>query len=113
MSTFTDDNIKTMERFNHALQAEESISNYIRLLEKDSDSTMPEEDKEWLYKKGKDIFDLYYINEKLDITVATVEDNRTLSQYITMLQGNMSKMFAHILVSEFKLYILEKRIKGE
>jgi hypothetical protein len=55
-----------MERFNHALQAEESISNYIRLLEKDSDSKMPEEDKEWLYKKGKDIFDLYYINEKLD-----------------------------------------------
>jgi hypothetical protein len=113
MITFTDDNIKTMERFNHALQAEESISNYIRLLEKDSGLPMPEEDKEWLYKKGKYIFDLYYINEKLDITVATLEDNKILSEYIAALQGNMSKMFAHILVSEFKLYLLEKKYRGE
>jgi hypothetical protein len=106
------DNIKTMEQYNHAVQAEESITNYISLIEKDIEP-LPDEDKEWLYEKGREVFQLYYINEKLDITVATAEDNKILSDYISTLQNNMSKMFAHIIVSEFKLYLLEKKIRGE
>lgn len=110
MSTFTDDKIKSMERFNHAIQAEESITKYIKLLEQDSNAKMPLEDQMWLYEKGKEIFDLYYIEEKLSIAVVSEDDNKFLSNYVERMQTVMSKMFAHILVSEFKLYLLTKKL---
>jgi hypothetical protein len=105
--------IKTMEHFSHAVEAEESISNYIALIEKDSSATMPDEDKDWLYKRGQALFNLYYVSKRLDITVATPEDNKILTDYVDLLQTNMSKMYAHIIVSEFKLYLLEKKLRGE
>lgn len=113
MSVFVDDSINTMERFNHAVLAEESITKYITLLEKDSDSKMPEEDKVWLYRKGKEIFDTYYISERLVVSVLSERDNRKISDYVELLQDNMSKMFAHILISEFKIYLIEKKLRGE
>ena len=99
----------SMTKFNHRMSAEESISNFIAHLEDPPEGTpLSDENKEWLYKKGQEIFDTYYIDEVAQVNLATQEDKDILMDYFAKVQETLGKMFAHIMLIEFKLHILIK-----
>jgi hypothetical protein len=101
--------IKSMGRFNHSVIAEESIAKYIKMLEEDAGEQVPIEDQQWLYEKGFEIFNKYYMDEALAINVVSPEDKNTLDLYLEKIMDRMSRMYAHILVTEFKLYLISGR----
>jgi hypothetical protein len=98
----------TMERMKHLLIMEESVQKYLDLLEKDTGEKIDKRDKEWLFNKGKEIFETYYLNCRLEISVLTDGDRMMLDKYLSEIQENISKMYAHILVNEFRLHLLTK-----
>jgi len=95
----------SMTKFNHRMSAEESISNFISHLE-ESGGPLSDENKEWLYKKGHEIFDTYYIDEVAQVNLSTQEDKDILMAYFAKVQETLGSMFAHIMLVEFKLHIL-------
>jgi len=105
-----DAKLENIEKYTHLVLAEQSISDYIIMLENESGEILPEEDKEWLYRKEREIFDTYYINQRLSITVASDKDDEKLKEYLGFLEDRISKMYAHILMSEFKCYLLTKTV---
>ncbi len=53
----------SMVKFQYMMTAEESISSFIKYLETtDLDYSLSEGDKVWLLKRGKEVFDKYYID---------------------------------------------------
>jgi len=96
----------SMTKFNHRMTAEESISNFILHLEESSGGPLSDEHKEWLYKKGEEIFDTYYIDHIANIVLASQEDKDILTAYFDEVQATLGSMFAHIMLIEFKLHLI-------
>lgn len=108
-----DYNLTAMEKYASLVLAEQSISNYINLLEEESGVKILDEDKEWLYTRGREIFDSYYIDKKLFIAVASEKDNDKLNDYMSLIHQTLGRMYSHILMAEFKYYLLTKEIDFE
>lgn len=98
----------TMQKMRHLITAEESIDMFIGYLENDAGYSLTEDDKSWLYNKGREVFELYYINTKLSINIYSDEDKESLDAYFSEIQATLGKMFAHIVLTEFKLYLLSE-----
>jgi len=86
------------------MTAEDSISNFIGYLEESN--TVSDENKEWLFRKGYEIFDTYYIDETININLVTQDDKDMLMGYFGKVQETLGKMFAHLMLIEFKLHLL-------
>jgi hypothetical protein len=97
----------SMTKYNHRMTAEESITNFIEYLEQSA--PVSSANKEWLYKKGFEIFDTYYIDEVAQVNLATQEDKDHLMAYFSSVQDTLGKMFAHIMLIEFKLHLLTQQ----
>jgi len=93
-----------MVKFNHRMTAEESISSFIKYLEETN--IVSDKNKEWLFKKGYEIFDIYYIDEVVSVGLASQKDKDKLLSYLDKVQNTLGNMFAHIMLIEFKLHIL-------
>jgi hypothetical protein len=96
----------SMTKYNHRMTAEESITNFITFLEESNDTPLSNSRKEWLYKKGYEIFDTYYVDEVAQVNLATQDDKEQLLDYFASVQETLGKMFAHIMLLEFKLHLL-------
>lgn len=94
----------SMTKFNHRMTAEDSISNFIGYLEESN--PVSDENKEWLFKKGYEMFDTYYIDKTININLATQDDKDVLMGYFGKVQNTLGQMFAHLMLIEFKLYLL-------
>ncbi len=94
----------SMTKFNHRMTAEESIVNFIRYLEKNN--PVSDENKEWLFKKGYEIFDTYYVDQMTTVNLVSQKDKNDLMDYFDKVQETLGQMFAHIMLIEFKLHIL-------
>jgi len=95
----------SMTKFKNRMSAEESVSNFISYLE-ESGSVLSDKNKDWLYTKGQEIFDTYYVDETVNVNLATEYDKEKLLNYFDKVQDTLGKMFAHIILIEFKLYLL-------
>jgi hypothetical protein len=91
---------------------EDSVTRYISLLELEFGTKLTNDDKEWLYNRSEELFESYYINKQLEINVISDDDSKFLNDYIEYVHSIMNKMFSHILILEFRLY-LSNRYKGE
>ena len=98
----------SMTKYNHRMTAEESITNFIQYLEESGGNIISQENKDWLYNKGYEVFDTYYIDEVAQVNLATQDDKDTLMAYFSSVQETLGRMFAHIMLLEFKLYLLTK-----
>lgn len=96
----------SMTKFGHRMTAEESIENFITFLEEEAGEPLSDEKKEWLHQKGQEVFDTYYIDQVAQVNLATQEDKDILMGYFGKVQESLGKMFAHIMLLEFKLYLL-------
>jgi len=101
-------NIDSITKYQHMMSVEESVINFINYLEEDTDTKLSEEDKDWLFERGKVIFDSYYINMCTTVYLNTEEDKNSLNDYFNKVQTTLGNMFAHIILTEFKLHLLEK-----
>jgi hypothetical protein len=88
------------------MTAEESIENFIKYLEESGGAEITDIRKEWLHRKGQEIFDTYYITNVAKVNLATQKDKDDLMKYFATVQETLGKMFAHIMLIEFKLYLL-------
>ena len=95
----------SMTKFKNRMSAEESVSNFIAYLE-ESGTKLSSKNREWLYSKGQEIFDTYYVDETINVNLATEYDKEKLLDYFNKVQDTLGKMFAHIILIEFKLYLL-------
>ena len=93
-------------KFNHRMVAEQSIQNFIKYLESDSEEKISDKNKEWLFEKGNEIFDAYYVDNFIEVNLSTSEDKEMLEAYFLQVQEKLGRMFAHIMLVEFKLYVL-------
>ena len=97
----------SMTKLQHAMVAEESIAGFIEFLENRS-CPLGKEDKEWLFKKGREIFDSYYVDAQITVHLPSVEEKLALNKYFNIAQSTLGHMFAHIMMLEFKLYLISK-----
>jgi len=95
-------------KYNHMLTAEESVYHFIEYLEEETGSPIDSEDKEWLLSKGRECFDLYYVNDQIQIKLADQADKDSLENYFQQVQESLGRMFAHIILAEYKLYLLTR-----
>jgi len=102
--------IDSITKYQHMMSVEESIVSFINLLEKDSDSKLSDEDKDWLFKRGESVFNSYYIDMHVTVYLSTEEDKKNLKGYFDKVQDTLGGMFAHIMLIEFKLHLLEKEL---
>ena len=96
----------SMTKYNHRMTAEESITNFIAHLEESNGYPLSDSNKTWLYKKGYEIFDTYYIDETAQVNLASQSDKDQLMLYFASVQETLGKMFAHIMLVEFKLHLI-------
>lgn len=90
------------------MTAEEGVNNFIKHLTGTVGMTLSDEDKTWLHEKGAMVFDTYYIDKKLSISISSDEDRESLDEYFYAIQEAFGYMFAHIILAEFKLYLIEQ-----
>ena len=88
-----------MIKYGHRLSAEQSVTNFIEYVEEESGEQMKEEDKKWLYEKAIELFDAYYIDDQL-----------SAENYTEMIQQTLAKMYGHIILLEYKLYLLNRML---
>lgn len=100
-------NDDSMIKYSHRLSAQESIGSFISYLEESIGTTTSKKNKDWLYKKGQEVFDNYYIDEQIKINLVEEEDKQLLLEYFSKIQDTLGKMFAHIMLTEFRLYLME------
>ena len=103
--------IDSMTKYQHMMSVEETVTSFINLLEKDSDVKLSKKDKDWLFSRGKAVFDSYYIDMLITVYLSTKEDKQNLKEYFSKVQDTLGSMFAHIMLIEFKLYLLEKELE--
>lgn len=96
----------SMTKFSHRMTVEESVSNFITYLEGSNEIPLSDNNKEWLYRKGQEIFDDYYVDEIAKVNLATQNDKDMLMLYFNKVQETLGKMFSHIMLIEFKLHLL-------
>lgn len=108
------DNTDSMVRYQHMMSAEESISAFIKYLEMEPEAglgaeySLSKEDKEWLFKRGEEVFNRYYIDGQLTITLTVEEDKIEMHNHFARIQEVMGDMFAHIMLLEFKMYLFTR-----
>lgn len=95
----------SMQRLKHLMSAEKSISNFINYLETVVGMELGDKQKKWLYEKGETIFDKYYIDKKLKISITAEEDKEALDNYFDVVQDTLGRMYAHIMLLELKIYL--------
>jgi len=95
-----------MVKFNNKMLAEQSVYNFIEHMEKEENVEIPEKDKEWLLKKGAELFDTYYVDDQIKVMLATQEDKDDLEDYFNQVQQCLGHMFAHIILLEYKLHLI-------
>jgi len=101
-----------MVKFQHMMTAEESISSFIQYLETaELEYPLSESDKVWLLKRGKEVFDKYYIDDQPSITLTTDEDEESVKDFCGRIQIAMGNMFAHIMLLEFNTYLFVKYLQ--
>ena len=111
------DNTDSMVRYQHMMSAEESISAFIKYLEMESETglgaeySLSKEDKGWLFKRGEEVFNRYYIDDQPSITLTTDEDERVVDEFCGRIQGVLGNMFAHIMLLEFNAYLFVKYLQ--
>jgi hypothetical protein len=88
---------------------EEGIQNFVEFLEKES-GKLSNEDKGWLFEKGREIFEHYYVDHDITVNVASEEDSDILDKHFGLVQTTTSNMYAHILLLEFKLRMLNRKL---
>lgn len=96
----------SMVKLNHKMIAEHSIYNFIDYLEKDTGEAISDRDREWLLEKGAEIFEAYYIDNLINIGLTSKEDKDKLEGYFEQVQSVLGKMFAHIMLAEYKLFLI-------
>lgn len=96
----------SMTKFNHRMTAEESVANFIIFLEKSNDVKLSNGKKEWLHRKGQEIFDTYYVDQVAEVNLVSQKDKDKLLTYFSKVQDTLGRMFAHIMLIEFKLHLL-------
>ena len=96
----------SMTKYGHRMTAEESITNFIGYLEESGGTRLSDDKVEWLQKKGEEVFDAYYVDNTIQVNLVTQEDKVLLMDYFGEIQGTLGKMFAHIMLIEFKLYLI-------
>jgi len=97
---------ESMTKYNHRMTAEESITNFIAYLEESSGVRLEDDKVEWLHEKGLEVFEAYYVDETVQVNLVTQEDKELLMTYFNKVQTTLGKMFAHIMLVEFKLYLI-------
>ena len=105
--------IDSITKYQHMMSVEESVINFINVIESESNYKLEDVDKDWLFEQGKIIFDSYYIDMNVVVYLGTKEDKQTLKTYFDKVQSTLGSMFAHIMLIEFKLYLLEKELGVE
>ena len=70
----------SMQKYNHKLTAEQSIINFIDYLEKETGDPIPEEDKKWLFEKGEEIFEAYYVENASQVYLNSEGDVENLKK---------------------------------
>ena len=98
----------SMTRLQHAMLAEESVDSFIGFLEART-GPVGKEDKEWLFEKGREIFDSYYVDIQVIVNLSSDEEKSDLENYFNAAQKTLGHMFAHIMMLEFKLYLIYKQ----
>lgn len=96
----------SMTKYNHRMTAEESVNNFIGYLEESNNVKLSDNKKEWLHNKGHEIFEIYYVDDTTRVNLVTEEDKAALLNYFSKVQEALGNMFAHIMLVEFKLYLL-------
>ena len=107
------ENIDSIIKYQHMMSVEESVINFINVIESESDYKLKDADKDWLFERGKIIFNSYYIDMNTVVYLGTEEDKQNLKTYFNKVQDTLGSMFAHIMLIEFKLYLLEKELNIE
>lgn len=95
-----------MTKFNHKMVAEQSVYNFIAHLEKETGDEVSPEDQKWLLEKGAELFDTYYVDNQIQVNLNTAEDKEKLQGYFEEIQQCLGNMFAHIILLEYKLYLI-------
>jgi hypothetical protein len=90
------------------LTAEESVYHFIEYLEEETGAPIDDKDKEWLLAKGRECFDLYYVDDRINIKLAEQADKDSLENYFQQVQESLGRMFAHIILAEYKLYLITR-----
>jgi hypothetical protein len=98
----------SMQKYNHKLLAEQSVVNFISYIEQESGEPISEEDRKWLFKKSEEIFDAYYIENQSQVYLNSDEDVENLKKYMQSIQETLGRMYGHIILVEYKLYLLNK-----
>ncbi len=96
----------SMTKFRHRMTAEESVANFIGYLESENGVAISDEKRQWLHTKGQEVFDTYYVDEVATVNLVSQDDKDMLMEYFGKVQETLGKMFAHIMLMEFKLYLL-------
>ena len=97
---------ESMKKFNHRMPAEDSVAGFIRYVREDLGNEIDEDTEAWLYKKGNEIFDLYYVDDTLEVHLTDPEELDALRDYLGQVQVCLGRMFGHILTAELRLHIL-------
>jgi hypothetical protein len=96
-----------MIKLQHVMIAEESIAHFIDFIE-DRTGFIEEEDKKWLFAKGREIFESYYVDTQVTVNLVTEKDKAALNGYFDVVQDSLGRMFAHIMTMEFKFHLISK-----
>jgi len=102
------DEIKNMEMLKNMMTAEVSIDGFVDYLEKSINKKLNPQHKKWLYETGLEIFKRYYYDKKIEVDLTCAEDKERLLTYLNELQQLMGQMYAHIIMLELKLHMLEE-----
>lgn len=97
----------SMTKLQHVMLAEESIAGFIEFLEART-GLVGKEDQEWLFEKGREIFDSYYVDIQVAVNLSSDKERAALDNYFNVAQSVLGHMFAHIMMLEFKLYLISK-----
>lgn len=97
----------SMTKLQHVMLAEESIAGFIEFLEART-GPVGKEDQEWLFEKGREIFDSYYVDIQVAVNLSSDEERVALDNYFNVAQSVLGHMFAHIMMLEFKLHLISK-----
>jgi hypothetical protein len=95
----------SITKYNHKMVAEESIQNFIGYLESEGES-ISKTHKEWLFEKGNEVFEAYYIDNHIQVNLSSEEDKETIEKYFKQVQEKLGRMFAHIMLVEYRLFII-------
>ena len=96
----------SMTKYSHRITAEESVDSFIAYIEMSTGEDLSLRQKIWLRKKGQEIFDDYYVENMVEVRLVSETDKQDLLSYFSDVEDVLGKMFAHIMLIEFRLYLV-------